>query len=151
MIKEPLVARLALDESEQQLLDDTLNKAVGEAVQTLLADHALQKPRVHADTNVNSCDPWPSRTDMPSIFGDTLEYSLAPAGTSRTATPTCTVTSSEEDFRSMTFDYQLWKDEYFTVHWKLMEGNEDPDSFLFPDADSRTPDELERTCVHDVP
>lgn len=131
MIKEPLIVRLALDEAEQQLLDDTLNQAVGEAVQTLLADHALQKPRVHADANVNSYDPCQSRTDMPSIFGDTLEYSLPPAGTLRTATPTCTATSSEEDFRSMTSDCQLWKDEYFTVHSKLMEGDEDPDSFPF--------------------
>jgi hypothetical protein len=93
MVKESLVASLALDKSEQETIDNILNEAVGKAVKILFADHDLQKPGVDADANPTVYDPGQSKMDIPGASWDLQRDSRLPS-----------ITSSEEDHPFKTFE-----------------------------------------------
>ena len=113
MIRESLVPKLALDKSEQGILDDTLGKTVSEVVETLLADHENRQYQNDDDARTNTDDILRSYTDFPRAWctlsdleADSIHASVTPGG----ATSTSTATSAEEESPPKSFDYGTSKD-----------------------------------------
>jgi hypothetical protein len=130
MIKESLIARLALDKSEQEIVDDTLNKAVGEAVKTLLEDYNPRKSQIDTKASPTVYDPGQNETDMPGTsctLSDLQFDSVLPSVTLRTVTHIPTITPSEEELRPKAFDWLIGKDWSRKVRSEVHVGHEDQD------------------------
>jgi hypothetical protein len=123
MIKENLVTRLGLDQPEQEIVEETLKNVVGEAVKTVLADHNPQNSWFVADSSPTVYDPGQSETAIPRTSHTPSVLSLnstPPAIAWTTATPTSTVTSSEEELSHKARDDALL-DHLFGIFAKDLE------------------------------
>jgi hypothetical protein len=147
MIQEGLVTKLALDQSEQEIVEEIVNKAVGEAVEMLLADYNLQNPWAVAHSSPTVYDPGQSDIEMlgtSCTLSDLHLNPMPPSTTWRTATPTSTVMSSEEELRPDLYDRQFWRDMNSTLRPKTREELD----ILFSDTFSLWPVGARKDMAH---
>ena len=90
MIKESLVARLTLDKPKQDIVDEAVNKAAEEVVETLCSDYDLRQRTTESDSHPTLYDGARIELDMPGTsctLQNLQSNPMSPLMTSKAATP----------------------------------------------------------------